>query len=150
MKISEEIKTNFKNDRHMAMVNLMYTANWYRDLNKEILKEYNLLPQHYNVLRIVKGKHPDPSCPGDIKKVMLDKGPDITRLIDKLVKMGYIERCLNETNRRSMDIKLTEEGAEILEDMTQKMDKVLEDNFHLNEKDALLLSNLLDQSRTLE
>ncbi|MCV9388451.1 MarR family winged helix-turn-helix transcriptional regulator [Reichenbachiella ulvae] len=150
MKISEEIKTNFKDDRHMALVNLMFTANWFRDLNKDILKEYNLLPQHYNVLRIVKGKSPDPSCPGDIKKVMLDKGPDVTRLIDKLVKMGYIERCLNEMNRRSMDIKLTEEGAEILEDMSRKMDKVFEENFHLSEKDALHLSNLLDQSRSQE
>lgn len=147
MKISEEIKTNFENNIHMALVNIMYTANWYRDLNKEVLKKYNLLPQHYNVLRIVKGAHPEASCPGDIKKVMLDKGPDITRLIDKLVKMDYLQRCLNETNRRSMDIMITGKGKTALAEMTQEMNNLQKAHFQLSEEEALMLSDLLDKSR---
>ncbi|UXP33521.1 MarR family transcriptional regulator [Reichenbachiella agarivorans] len=147
MEISKEIKTNFLNNKNMAMVNLMYTANWFRDLNKNILKKYNLLPQHYNVLRIVKGKYPDASCPSDIKSVMLDKGPDITRLIDKLVSMGYIERCLNQSNRRSMDIRISDKGTHVLKEMTQLMEAVRDQHFGLSEEEALTLSQLLDKAR---
>ncbi|RJE71675.1 MarR family winged helix-turn-helix transcriptional regulator [Reichenbachiella sp. MSK19-1] len=147
MKISDEIKTNFKDNSHMAIVNVMYTANWLRDLNKEILKEDKLLPQHYNVLRIVNGRHPEPTCPGDIKKVMLDKGPDITRLIDKLVNMGLLDRCLNAENRRSMDITISEHGQTILKKLTIKMDKVRQKHFGLTEDESLQLSELLDKAR---
>ncbi|PIB37615.1 hypothetical protein BFP72_17655 [Reichenbachiella sp. 5M10] len=147
MEIGQEIKTKFKDNRNKAMVNIMYTANWFRDLNRDILKQYNILPQHYNVLRIVNGAYPEASCPSEIKKVMLDKSPDITRLLDKLVKMGYIDRCLNESNRRSMDIRISVEGQRVLDDMTNQMNQMRAEHFGLTEEDADTLSQLLDKAR---
>ena len=93
MNISEAIKQkSFSSPHEMALINVLFTSNWLRDKQKEYFYPYDLKPQHFNVLRILKGKYPDNSCPGDIKDVMLDKSPDLTRLIDKMMKMGLVER----------------------------------------------------------
>lgn len=148
MGIAEEIQTeHFKSNQNMAMVNLFYTANWFRDLHKRIFRKYDLLPQHYNVLRIVSGRYPDPITPGEIKQVMLDKGPDVTRLVDKMVKNGLIDRCLNESNRRSMEIRISKSGRDLLKKMTKDLETEAGAQLNLSEKEAKQLSELLDKSR---
>ncbi|HEY8916321.1 MAG TPA: MarR family transcriptional regulator, partial [Chitinophaga sp.] len=91
MRIEEAIKQGkFSNNFHKALVNLIFTSNWLRDANAEIFKKYDILPQHFNALRIIKGRHPKPVSAGEIKEVLLDKASDVTRLLDKLVKQGYV------------------------------------------------------------
>lgn len=148
MGIKEEIKQEkFTSNAQMAMVNLMYTSNWLRDHQLKILSEYDILIQHYNVLRIVKGKHPKVVFPGQIKDVMLDKGRDLTRLIDKLVNMNYLIRNICENNRRMVEIGITPEGLKLADTIEVKFATELRQFFKLSEKDALALSNLLDQLR---
>jgi len=148
MGISEEIKsTKFENNKVKAIVNLLYTSNWYRDIHKAFIKEYNLQHQHYNVLRIIFGKHPNPISPGQIKEVMLDKGPDVTRLVDKLVKMDLVTRCPGEDNRRAVEIRINSKGQEILKKMNVKIRAVTDLHFGLSEKEAGILSDLLDKAR---
>ena len=111
MDILQEInQSKFVDNYHMAYVNVMYTSNWLRDRQLPIFKKYNLLPQHYNVLKIVKGKHPKSASPGYILEVMLDKGRDLTRLVDKLVKMELLSRETCPTNRRKVDICISKKG----------------------------------------
>ncbi|NUM49762.1 MAG: MarR family transcriptional regulator [Flavobacteriales bacterium] len=149
MKIEEAIKQNtFKNNIQKALVNLVYTGNWLRDIHEKTFKTFDLLPQHFNVLRILKGKHPNPVSPGEIKEVMLDKGHDLTRLLDKLVKQGLVNRKTCNENRRKIDITLTEKGLSKLEEMNKSLDNnTLPINHHVSEKEALLLSDLLDKLR---
>lgn len=148
MKIEEEIKTSgFDSVYSKAMINLFYTSNWFRDLHKSIFKKYQLLPQHYNVLRIVNGRYPDPVSPSEIKQVMLDKGPDVTRLVDKLVKMNLADRCQNEENRRVIEIRISDRGRALLPKMTNEIRTMVHEHFGLTDKEAHDLSDLLDKMR---
>ena len=124
MKIEDAIKQQkFENNLHKALVNLIYTSNWIAANQSEFFKDYDILPQHYNILRILKGKFPNSSCPGDIKEVMLDKNPDLTRLLDKLVKLGYVDRQLCEENKRKMDITITKKGLDFLNKIHPRMEE---------------------------
>ncbi len=149
MSIEKEIKQEkFANSHQKAVVNIIYTGNWLRDRDLKVLKPYDLLPQHFNVLRILKGKHPQSCSPGEIKEVILDKGADVTRLVDKLEKMELVTRFLCPGNRRKMEILLTGRGITLLEEITNQMKKqgrVFQEN--LTEAEAEALSRLLDKLR---
>ena len=146
--LEAEIKQRaFKNEVRKALINIMYTANWIRDNHAPIIKEYGILQQHYNIMRIVKGKKGEAVSPGQIIKVMIDKGRDLTRLVDKLVKLGYLERNPSSVNRRKVDIHITEEGIRITDEIEKRLDKWIEDNLTLTEGDAASLNIYLDGMR---
>lgn len=150
MKIENAIKQNkFESIQQKAMINLMYTANWLRDEQIELFKSYDLLPQHYNVLRIIKGKHPHPVSPSDIKDVMIDKGNDVTRLVDKLVKLKLVDRNLCPENRRKIDIHLTKHGLKFIDEIARKLQPRFRSiKARLTDKEAEVLSDLLDKIRS--
>ena len=149
MKLEDEIKqSKFESNYQKAVINIIYTANWIRDRQMEVFKAFDVLPQHYNVLRIIKGKHPNPCSPGEIKEVMLDKGNDVTRLVDKLVKKGFLKRASCESNRRKVDITITEKGSTFLKELNDPMKKQLSVIKKLvSEKEAAHLSDILDKLR---
>lgn len=149
MKIEEAIRQpNFTDSYQKAIINLMYTANWLREEQTKLLKQYDILPQHFNVMRIIRGRHPKPVSPGEIKEVMIDKTNDLTRLLDKLEKKGWIQRRLCQANRRKMDVTLTENGIKILQETSIAMNAFtgkLKTRF--SDKEAASLSKLLDKLR---
>jgi DNA-binding MarR family transcriptional regulator len=149
MRIEQAInQRKFKDDYHKIVVNLLFTGNWLRDALGANLKEHGLLPQHYNALRIIKGRHPEPVSAGDIKDVMLDKASDVTRLLDKLEKLEYVQRRLCPHNRRKMDINITPQGLKLLSDVDVLMDTFYEDLAErITEEEAAVLSDLLDKIR---
>lgn len=147
MEFKEEIKSKFDSNQLMAAVNIIYTSNWLRDISLPIYKRHNILSQHYNILRIVNGSFPDSVSPGYIKEVMIDKGRDLTRLVDKLVKLGYVERSLCKDNRRKMKIKITKSGTEIINIIGTEINR-LYSSYNLNEHEANQLSALLDKLRS--
>lgn len=150
MGIKEDIKqSKFANNTSMAMINVIYTYNWLRDLGQPIYKKYGILSQHYNVLRIVRGKNPQPVSPGEIKEVMLDKGRDLTRLIDKLVGLGLLDRKLCDHNRRKMEITITQKGLDLIDEMAEETEGVF-NVLKITEDEAEVLSGLLDKMRGSE
>ena len=150
MSIEQDIKqASFKTNLEKAVVNLLYTYNWLRDNSQDIYKPYGLKMQHYNVLRILKGKYPEVISPGEIKEVMLDKSPDLTRLLDKLVDMNLVERQLCPENRRRMDITITKNGLDLLNLLSKQQDKLTSEIANrLSEDEANHLSQLLDKMRS--
>ena len=147
MGFKEEIKSKFDSNQLMAAVNIIYTSNWLRDISLPIYKKHNILSQHYNILRIVNGSFPNSVSPGYIKEVMIDKGRDLTRLVDKLVKQGYVERNLCKDNRRKMKITITPSGTEIIKTIGEEINNLYK-NYNLNEEEAIKLSELLDKLRS--
>jgi DNA-binding MarR family transcriptional regulator len=143
--IQELIKaSSFQSSGHKAYVNLLYTYYHFYDLHCSLLKDYDLLPQHYNVLRIIKGKYPEAATPSHILEVMLDKKRDLTRIVDKLEKHGFVERNKNEKNKRFVNIKITEKGIETY----YKMEKDGLKLYHnLTEEESEQISHLLDKMR---
>jgi DNA-binding MarR family transcriptional regulator len=146
MSIQHLIKARkFESSNLKAHINLIYTYYHFNKRHCELLEEYDILPQHYNVLKIIKGKFPEPVSPSYILEVILDKKRDITRLVDKLVSLGYLVRCKNPNSKRNIDISLTKEGDEVLKELDKIVIEKLRHN--LSEEESELLSNLLDKMR---
>ena len=148
MNFEEQIQqTTFRNNFMKAILNLKYTAGAYNSKEAEVFKKHGILAQHYNVLRIVKGAHPDAVSPGKILEVMLDQGRDLTRLVDKLVKLGLLQRSTCPSNRRRVDINITEDGITLTDKVSKDINIFLDSIDNLNEEEAEQLSNLLDKLR---
>lgn len=149
MKLEEAIKQEkFIDNWEKALVNILYTSNWLRDIQNRFLKENELLVQHYNALRIIKGRFPETISPGEIKEVMLDKANDLTRLLDKLVEKGLVKRTVCEENRRRVDVIITSKGIRLLEKLQVNMSSLkTEIKERLSAKEAAQLSNFLDNLR---
>jgi DNA-binding MarR family transcriptional regulator len=144
--LQELIKqSKFESPQQKAYINLYYTYYHFHNLHSQLLKPYDILPQHYNILKIVKGKYPAPVTPGHILDVMLDKKRDLTRLVDKLVSMKLLERCQSKENKRFVHISLTTKGYELTLKMESEMKNLL--LHHLNDEESELLSTLLDKMR---
>ena len=149
MKLQEAIKTEkFRNARHMAMLNILYTAYWLKTHNNAALKNYDLTSEQYNVLRILKGKHPEPMCVKDIGSRMLEKSSNVPRIIDRLVAKNFVERSNSQEDKRETIITVTEVGLKILEQSTKALDKVAEKIIGLDEAEALELNEQLEKFRT--
>lgn len=149
MKIEQAIKqTTFTDIYQKALLNLIYTGNWIRDEQLKVMKPFEILPQHYNALRIIRGRHPAPISPGEIKEVLMDKANDLTRLLDKLEKKGYIKRNLCPSNRRKIDIHITPAGLALLETMNAPLENFNNQiKVRLTKQQAATLSELMDSLR---
>ena len=148
MKIEEEIKqSKFVSPVHKAIVNLMFTNGWFANQLRDVFKDHQLTNQQYNVLRILRGRYPESLNPSEIKSVMIDKNPDLTRLCDRLCTMGLIDRCIDGENRRKMNIRINENGLEILEKIDPAMNAFHLSINNITDKEAELLSDLLDKMR---
>src|SRR5687768_2216605 len=80
---------------HRAMLNVIYTYNWYTQQTADIFRKSDLTPQQYTVLQILHSNHPDALSAGEVKELLIDKSPDLTRLCDRLLFKGLIERQTN-------------------------------------------------------
>jgi len=148
LKLEEAIKQKrFESPQIKAMLNIMYTANWLMGEFRDIYKPYGITPQQYNVLRILRGKHPESVNPSEIKEVMLDKNPDITRLCDRLLAMGLIGRSIDAENRRKMNILITDHGLHMLAQIQPLLEERQALILSRSGLDYGLLSDLLDELR---
>ncbi len=148
MKIEEAIKQEqFNSPIHKAIVNLIYTFNWHLDRTAGVFRDFDLTPQQYNVLKILRRSYPKALPAGEVKEVMLDKNPDLTRLCDRLCSKGLIERELNPGNRRQVLIKITEPGLATVGQIEPLLEEALQKWHRLSDEEAEQLSNLLDKLR---
>lgn len=150
MSIEADIKqtTPFKSPYHRVMVNLMYTSNWVADGQMRVMKPFGLTLQQYNVLRILRGQYPNPVKVSDITERMLDKMSNASRLVDKLVTKRLVLRTECPSDRRAVDVVITDEGMVLLKriDTYQtEWDKTL--TCKLTGDEAVYLSQLLDRLR---
>lgn len=148
MKFEDEIKqSTFKNSKEKAIINILYTGYWLRDNSEGILKPRGINEQHFNILRILRGKHPLTICPSEIKEVLINKRGDLTRLLDKLVNMELVARDINPDNRRMINLKITEAGLELLSELDPLVEALSQKNNSLSPEESEQLSNLLDKMR---
>lgn len=129
-----------------AVVNIMYTGNVLEAMSNASLRQFGLSAQQYNILRILKGSMPDAMTVMDIKSRMLDKTPNMTRLMDKLHEKNLINRERSKADRRAMLISLSESGEELLDEVHSAgpLHKGLGE---LTEGEYKILSALLDKLR---
>ena len=148
MKIEEAILTSqFSNLHEKAIVNIIFTANAVQDALKMIIKPYGISLPQYNVLRILNGRKKGYATCGDLKAVMLDKNPDVTRLCDKLVDKDLISRHCNAKNKRQILLQISDKGEDVLAQINPKIYAFYEQLNALNQNDIAQLSDCLDAIR---
>lgn len=148
MRLEEEIKTQFKDEYHKLVVNLIYTQNQISQGIFKLLKPYGLSNQQYNILRILRGQHPKPCNINLLLNRMLDKMSNASRLVEKLRQKGLVERQKNEDDARNRDVMITEKGLMLLKEIEPKMDRFAPTHCHLSENEAKQLNVLLDKLRS--
>lgn len=148
LKIEQAIKQKkFESDAQKAYLNILYTASWLQSESRDLYKKHGITSQQYNVLRILRGQYPNHANPKYIKDVMLDKNPDLTRLCDRLLKLGLIARAACPENRRKMNIGITEQGLALLEKIDPEVSNYFEQIAGQGQVNFALLSDLLDSMR---
>jgi DNA-binding MarR family transcriptional regulator len=149
MKIEEAINQTkpFRNHRHRAMVNLIYTHNWMVDQLRAKIKPYGITMQQYNVLRVLRGAG-EPISTSVIRERLLDKMADTSRMVHRLAQKNLVIRRECAHDKRLVDVSLSKEGYALLEqldELNQSMDHICDS---LSENEAAQLSNLLDKLRS--
>ncbi|MCK8493322.1 MULTISPECIES: MarR family winged helix-turn-helix transcriptional regulator [Spirosoma] len=150
MSIETDIKqaTPFRTPYHRVMVNLIYTSNWMADSQMRLLKPFGLTLQQYNVLRILRGQSPNPVKVSDITERMLDKMSNASRLVDKLVAKKLVLRTECPSDRRAVDVVVTDKGLALLTQLDVHQAELDADyQSKLTEEEAVYLSQLLDKLR---
>ncbi|WP_234572758.1 MarR family winged helix-turn-helix transcriptional regulator [Rhodohalobacter sp. 614A] len=148
MKIEDAIQQrNFDSPQAKAWMNMIYTYNQLTDQVNQAFKQFEITSQQYNVLRILRGRKGKPACCGEVKEVMLDKNPDLTRLSDRLIKKGLIERSVNELNRREVQLTITQQGLDLLDSMEPILKRHNQFLKNLSDAEADQLSSLLEKLR---
>lgn len=128
-------------------VELLTTHSWYMHQLKAVLKPQDISPAQYNILRILNGAENRPVSATYLKEQVIDKGSNITRLIDKMEVKKWVTRCLCETNRRQMDIDITEEGMVVLSAVTKEINKLIKVLYSISEEEAVVVSKILNKIR---
>lgn len=148
MKLEEEIiQQNFDSEYHKAAVNIIYTSNWLMDIHAKVIKPYNITVQQYNILRILRGQYPKVVNLKLIKKRMLDKMSDVSRLVERLREKELVERKVCPSDRRHMDIYITEKGLNLLQNLEEEINKINHSLTLLDVDEIILLNKLLDKLR---
>ncbi|MGS2727195.1 MarR family winged helix-turn-helix transcriptional regulator [Psychroserpens sp. BH13MA-6] len=131
-----------------TVLNISYTSICFKDGIMCILKPYDISIEQFNVLRILRGKKGTAANLKDIQDRMISKMSNTTRLVDKLISKGYVERFICEKNRRKVDIFITSAGLELLKELDPLIEnKEQELTKNLNETELETLNLLLSKLR---
>ena len=112
------------------------------------LKQHDISIQQFNVLRILRGQKGKPANLSTIQERMVSKMSNTTRLVDKLIKKNFVRRVTCESNRRKVEITITEDGQKFLEKVSPLM-TAFENKItsNLTEEEMDLLNTLLNKLR---
>lgn len=146
MKIDDEIKAHFITPQHRALVNIRYTANYLGNLQNNFMSKFDLSMPQFNILRILRGAKNAINV-NNVKERMIEKSPNTTRLMDKLVDKNLIDRWRCKEDRRVVYIQLTEEGQQLLKDIDDSIELLTITNINLTDEEAQTVSDLLDKIR---
>jgi DNA-binding MarR family transcriptional regulator len=148
MTIEEEIKqSKFRNVQQKAILNILFTSNWIQNKQKEFFEPFGITGQQYNILRILRGQHPNLISGAEIKSRMLDKNSDVSRLLDRLIGKNLVSKSQCPNDKRASDILITDSGLSLLEKLDSSINNLNTKLNSLSEEEANQLSTLLDKSR---
>lgn len=151
LKLEEAIQSNkFNTEIQKAGINILYTAWWLKTITSKELKEYGLTQEQFNVLRILKGKHPEIICVRDIAGRMIEKNSNVPRIIDRLELKKLVKRAISPEDRRETAVSITGTGIKILESASKKVDAIFGVKVRISTKEAATLNQLLERIRDSE
>jgi DNA-binding MarR family transcriptional regulator len=139
------LQQRFESPAAEAMLNLFVAADHLHQKGEAVCAEFGISIAQFNVLRILRGVHPDghPRC--EIARRMIEKAPDVTRLVDRLEAEGLVRRDRSESDRRLSITRITGRGLELLEKIDLPM-RCLHDYFaeRVSRRDCRELSRICE------
>ena len=106
-----------------TVLNILYTQNVINDKFNEVLKPFDISPEQFNVLRILRGQKGKPANMSLLQERMLAKTSNTTRLVDKLLLKELVTRKVCPANRRKVEVLITEKGLDLLTKLDPKVDE---------------------------
>lgn len=122
--LSRRLKqARFANSQQEALLSLAVAAGATNDMVDAVCERRGLTRSQYNVLRILRGVHPrgHPRC--EIAQRMVERAPDVTRLVDRLQAQGLVRRNRGSQDQRQAITRITSKGLKLLEDIQPEMDQ---------------------------
>lgn len=104
-----------------AFLNLWRTYDRLRAFEDELFRRFDLTPQQYNALRILRSEQPQPIATLALQRRLVSRAPDITRLLDKLERRELIRRDRQDQNRRTVRIAITPAGLSLLGELQEEV-----------------------------
>ncbi len=147
MKIDDLLQVKFKSPQQKAVVNLRVTSNYLNNAQNSFVQEYDLSLPQFNILRILRGAK-DALNVNTVKDRMLEKSPNTTRLMDKLIEKCLIDRTRCDNDRRVVFVKISKKGLKLLAQIDGKMEGSSLMPKGLTDSEANQLSDLLDKLRS--
>ncbi|GAB5475913.1 MAG: MarR family transcriptional regulator [Maribacter sp.] len=122
MNVEETIQTEKKIPlESRTIIHFMLVNNKINETISGVLKPFDVSLQQFNVLRILRGQNGKPAHLSTLNERMVTKMSNTTRLVDKLILKGYVNRIVCPSNRRKVEINITEEGDKVLKKMDVAM-----------------------------
>jgi DNA-binding MarR family transcriptional regulator len=136
----------FSSVEQEAILNLFIASNYIHSKLDTLCTSFDITLAQFNVLRILKGAHPNGYPRSEIIKRMVEPAPDVTRLIDRLVNDGLVERFISAVDRRLSMSRITKKGINLLIKINPEVDKFLLDySSALNKNEKETLSNICEK-----
>ncbi len=147
MSIENDIhQTKFNSEYHKMNVNIIYTYNWIMEQSKRFFEKADLTPQQFNILRILRGAA-KPMSTLQIRQRMLDKMSDTSRIVDRLIKKELVQKIVCKTDRRLVDVTITDKGLNLLNMLDQATHELDSNLSSLSVEEAEKMNLLLDKLR---
>jgi len=147
MGIEKDIQqTNFRNEFQKMGINIIYTANWLNEKMGQILATEDITQQQFNILRILRGSDA-PLSTLKIRERMLDKMSDTSRIVDRLIVKGLVEKTACIKDKRLVDITVSKKGLQLLEKLDSLNDHIDAVLKGVSEKEAQAMNQILDKLR---
>jgi len=142
------MRRRFDSKAQEAYLNLWRTYDRLKAIEEQAFVEFGLSAQQYNALRLLRSVHPEPMPVLALGGRLISRAPDITRLLDRLESRALVERCRRADNRRVVDVKISTAGLQLLDEMSDVVDRVHHQQLgHLSEDALQELTRLLAVAR---
>jgi MarR family transcriptional regulator, organic hydroperoxide resistance regulator len=131
-----------------AYLHLWRTYDRLKGLEDAMFGRHALSAQQYNALRLLNAAHPHTLKTLTLGSLLITRAPDITRLVDRLEDRGLVERLRRPDNRRVVDLRITEQGRQLLDDMAEEVRACHQRQLgHLSPEELRTLIQLLKAAR---
>lgn len=147
-RIEDEIQqTHWRNQLSKTGINLIYTGMWLKAEHSDFFKKFGLSHPQHNILRILRGQKQHAVNVNTIKERMVDKSSNVSRITQKLQKKKLIECQPSATDKRAVDVVITQKGLDLLTKIDQQVHVINDLLAHLEPSELLVLNMLLDKIR---
>lgn len=147
MGIEKDIQQqSFRNEYQKAIVNIIFSCSWLNERIRDFFNADDITSQQYNILRILRGSQ-QPMSTLQIRERMLDKMSDTSRIVERLLKKGLVEKKICAADKRLVDVIISKKGLGLLEKLdkrNEELDNILQG---LSAEEAKTLNHLLDKLR---